>query len=535
MILRLNKIVVFAAIMLMLSPLLTVIGTNNTADPVYTPNTFGDDVGVTAGMTIKYVINELAFPAIPNVTISDLAGNQLYVKVMSVEDYDFGAGVIGKYINYGMGLLFQFDETITIGEGFTALDLVIPFGAATPCVTLGGVPHFNGTIPTTFFFLDDGWTIHELALESVGFTVNSGGSDFIATLDTGLGSVSLTYRKSDGILTDLHIENITLVGMDFTGMTFDLSFVSLETLDLDLTVGQEIELVTDIAHLAIEGTGDIYSMLNQSAIASITDEVASMEGQTLLKYVITDIEGLYYTADMYSYDFTTESLVKAPETYMFAGFLGGFQMDYIPLWETGMIYTDFYAPAITADYDIYTGYMVLFDTIVGVYLEDLLDFIPMTSTSGGLSYTINTLEGTFGVDQKKGYFFLTESLDINIDLETALSLPTPEGFLNPQVDPTIDINVILAQEGWVAYSESGILAGMRIKADIDATITSDFATISGMPTGTISIGFDFKVTNPDFNPPDPIKDGIFPGFTWLVSIPALLGIAAVGLIIRRRK
>jgi hypothetical protein len=535
MILRLNKIVVFAAMMLMLSPLLTVIGTNNTADPVYTPNTFGDDVGVTAGITIKYNINELAFPAIPNVTISDLVGNQLYVKVMSVEDYDFGAGVIGKYINYAMGLMFLSDETITIGEGFTALDLVIPTGAATPAITVGGVPHFNGTIPTTFFFLDDGWTIHELALESVGFTVNSGGTDFVATLDTGIGHVALSYRKSDGILNHLHIENVTLMGMNFTGMTFDITFNSMVTNALSLTVGQEIELVTDIAHLAIEGTGDIYSMLNQSAIASITDEVASMEGQTLLKYVITDIEGLYYTADMYSYDFTTESLVKAPETYLFAGFLGGFQAEQPPLWESGMIFTDFYAPAITADYDIYTGYAVLLDTIVGVYLEDILDIIPMTSTTGGLDYTINTLDGSFGIDQKKGYFFITQALDVNIDLSTALSLPLPDGFLNPQVDPTIDINAVLAEEAWIAYAEDGILAGMRIKADIDATITSDFATISGMPTGTISIDFDFKVTNPNYNPPDPIKGGIFPGFTWLVSIPALLGVAAVGLIIRRRK
>ncbi|MHA1122402.1 MAG: hypothetical protein ACTSPC_06280 [Candidatus Heimdallarchaeota archaeon] len=43
---RLNKIIVFTAMLLLLSPLLTVIGTNNTVDPVYTPNTFGDSVGV---------------------------------------------------------------------------------------------------------------------------------------------------------------------------------------------------------------------------------------------------------------------------------------------------------------------------------------------------------------------------------------------------------------------------------------------------------------------------------------------------------
>jgi len=532
MILRLNKIVVFAAMMLILTPLLTVIGTNNTIDPVITPNGFGDDVGVTAGMTIKYDINELAFPSIPNVTISDLAGNQLYVKVMSVEDHDFGSGVIGNWINYGMGLIFLTDETITIGEGFTALDLVIPTGAATPAIVTSGIPHFNVSYPFAFFFLDNDWTFHELALESVGFTVNSGGTDFIATFGSGPGSMSMTYRKSDGILTALHIEDIVIMGMDYTDMTFDLSFASVETKGLDITVGQEIALVADIAHLAVEGTGDIYSMLNTSMIDSYTDEVASMEGQTLLKYIITDVEGLYYTADVYSYDFTTESLVKATNEYMFMGFLGGYQIEEPPLWDTGMNFTNFYAPAITADYDIYGGYMVLFDTIVSIYLEDILSIIPTETT--GLDFTINTIDGQFGVEEKRGYFFLKESLDVNVDLSTVLALPALEGFLNPQVDPTIDINVILHQEGWIAYSESGVLAGIRVKADVDVTITSDYATITGMPTGTVSIDFDFKIVNPDYNPPDPIKGGIFPGYTWLVAIPALLAVAAIGLIKRRK-
>ena len=532
MILRLkNKIIVFAAMLLMLTPLLTVIGTNNVADPVVTPNTFGDDVGVTAGMTIKYDINELAFPAIPNVTISDLAGNQLYVKVMSVADKDFGSGVIGKWINYGMGLIFKTDETITIGEGFTALDLVIPTGSATPAITVGGVPHFNGTIPTSFFFLDDSWALHELALEAAGFEVENNVDDFTAHIAIGDGAMTANYRKSDGILAGIRIEDIYIMGMNYTDMIFDLAIASTETKGLDLTVGQEIELVADIAHLAVEGTGDIYSMLNTSMIDSYTDEIASMEGQTLLKYIITDIEGLYYTADVYSYDFTTESLVKAVDEYLFTGFLGGLETGISPLSGVGVIPTDIYAPVITADYDIYGGYLVLLDTIVGVYLEDILAVLPMTAT--GFDFTVNTIDGTFGVEEKKGYFFLKELIDVNIDITTVLTFPTPEGFLNPMVDPTIDINTVLHQEGWIAYSESGVLAGIRVKADVDLTITTDY-TISGMPTGTVSIDFDFKIINPDYNPPDPIKGGIFPGYTWLVAIPALLAVAAIGLIKRRK-
>ncbi|MHA1355478.1 MAG: hypothetical protein ACTSR1_09930 [Candidatus Heimdallarchaeota archaeon] len=52
---------------------------------------------------------------------------------------------------------------------------------------------------------------------------------------------------------------------------------------------------------------------------------------------------------------------------------------------------------------------------------------------------------------------------------------------------------------------------------------------------SITVEFDFKLVNPNYNPPDPIGRGFIPGFTWAIAIPALIGVAAFALFARKRK
>ncbi|MHA1212701.1 MAG: hypothetical protein ACTSSH_09590, partial [Candidatus Heimdallarchaeota archaeon] len=109
-----------------------------------------------------------------------------------------------------------------------------------------------------------------------------------------------------------------------------------------------------------------------------------------------------------------------------------------------------------------------------------------------------------------------------------------EGML-PQETATLGIDVSVFEEGWIGYAEDGILAGLRMNLDVNVELTTEYASLSPISAGTISIIFDFKLVNPDYNPPDPLGGGILPGFTWLVSIPAILSVAAIGAIIRKRK
>jgi hypothetical protein len=532
----LNKVLVVTALLLTITPLVALSGNTNSPEMIYTPDNFGDAVTVVPGTTIKYTINTLTLPTIENLTIGDLTNNELYVKVTDVQpNYEYVGGVLSNFIWFDIGLIFTTNVAISIGEGFTALDLVIPTGAATPAIGLAGVPHFNltGIEGPAIFVLDQGWASHTSIFTLMGFSIVTDDVDTLSVsyTENATSFLEMTWRKSDGLLTNLHISDIIFMGLNMDDIEVELTYKEDVFKGITLIPGEEIDLVSDISFLNIEGTGDIFSLLNTTEIDEIESTFTSMEDQTLMRFDILAVEGLYYTADVYAYDLDTQSLVDMG-TYEFCAFFGGFQ-EYgpPPLYEGGVTeYMHIVAPVITTDYDIYTGYMVLLDTIVGVYIDDILALLPDLTTMG---ITFNTIDGSFTVQEKKGFFYLKNSLDIDMTIEEEFTL-IPD-YMTIQVSPTISINPIISQEAWIAYHESGYLAGMRMFMSVDVSITSDYSTlVTGMPTGTVQMDLDFKVTNVNYNPPDPIGGGIIPGFTWLISIPAIFSVALI-VVIRRKK
>jgi len=523
--LKLNKVIIVTVLLLVLSPIVGIYGATTPDTETITPDLYGDSVGVVAGHTIKYTINELTLPEMDNLSFSNLAGNKLYIKVLAVADHEFDVGVNGDLIYYSMGLIFTTDVTLTIGEGITAFPFVIPSGSATPAISMTGVPHFNTTIgySPALFFLDDGWAFTNFALTSAGLTVTED-TTMLRAVGTG---IELEWRKSDGILTDLLLDNVVTPFGDFTGLLVDISLDTVELKGISLTVGQEITLNADIANLDISTTGDIGTLLNASAITEIENEINVIEGNTFITYEILEVEGLFYEASVTMYDFVTHSLVAANNTYVFNAFMGNIPIGLSPIYlSKGPAVVDFpvYAPVITNDWDIYGGYMVLLNDIIDVYMSQVLSLaidIP--------GVTFNNIEGNAKVLEKDGYMYMQE--EINIDLDASISdITLLSANYVPQETLELDLGVTIQEVGWMAYSSNGILAGTRVQLDIDASVE-----LQSVNYGTISVYFDFKLRNPDYNPPDPIGSGIIPGFTWLVAIPALIGAAAVGLIIRRRK
>ena len=156
-----------------------------------------------------------------------------------------------------------------------------------------------------------------------------------------------------------------------------------------------------------------------------------------------------------------------------------------------------------------------------------MDFLPTTAL-GGLS--LNTIDGDFFLSEKRDFKYFKESLNVDIDLELEQELSP----FDADMVLTFDIGATITQDGWLGYHESGVIAGLRLQLGATIEVTSDL-TVSGVPTGSITINLDYKIVNPDYNPPDPMGGGVIPGYTWIIAIPALLSLAAIGLISRRRK
>jgi hypothetical protein len=71
-----------------------------------------------------------------------------------------------------------------------------------------------------------------------------------------------------------------------------------------------------------------------------------------------------------------------------------------------------------------------------------------------------------------------------------------------------------------------------VRADVEF---ESYYTGNSSSTGTLEVHVDFKMRNPLYNPPELIQGGIFPGYTWIVAIPALFGITIVGVVYRKKK
>jgi len=529
------------SMMLLLLPALPSIGTTD-YEPVLESTDFDSSVGVQAGDLIYYDLTSFSLSDefdIPNVTLPDFAGNSLFVKVMNVEeDYYFGIDDTGTLIHYAMGLMFNEDEIFTLGEGALATNIIIPEGAATPAIVMNGLPHFNGTYGygPTQFFLNDDWADHQLHLEAIGFTVTSDDNVFEATQGDAEGEITASWRKSDGVLTYYLIDNYDMGVANYTGITIELQYDSMENNPLAVSVADNIGFAADILDVSITGTGDLWSAINQTEMDAQISQITAFEGKTLMKFVVTEIQGCYYLCDMYYYDPVTDALVLSPDQTMFNGFAGSISVSEPPLMGSlpsakgpSYSYSEGIGPWITPDWDIYEGQMKLYDTLIGVYFNDLIDFAEVPTDL----LTFTTITGNMELKEKSGYYYFRDAIDINID-QNILYSPVSTAPMVPQGIYDLGLNIIVEQESYICYTSTGVGAVIRLKADVTVTFYDDIPT-TGYSTGSITVNVDVKLRNPDYDPPELIGNNFIPGFGWLVAFPAIFSIALLTVIRRRRK
>ncbi|NHJ31360.1 MAG: hypothetical protein FK732_00715 [Asgard group archaeon] len=525
---RMNKSFILLTIMIMLSPALSVMGTS--VDKQIVPQAFDSSVGVVAGDTLYYNIDQLVLPPEvepENVTLPDFADNTVYVKVMWVDDdYEFTPGVNGYFINYAVGLIFEEDETITVGDGLISTDYIIPAGAATPSIVVEGVPHWNFTFGggPSLFFINNDYAEHATLLGAIGFTVTDTVDTFSATFVNGTGEISGTWRKSDGICTHLIYDDIYFMGQNFTGFTFEVSFNEKEYNPLPVTNGDVISFDVDIADISVDGTGDLYNELNQTILNSVTSEADSLVGETLMSVVVTEVRGCYYMADTYMYNFETGMLEKASEPTVFNGFFGSITTGDEPFYlEPSHGFSEGIAPAITPDWRIYEGYTILGDTIFGVYIDELMDAIDPPEDE----IIFHSIEAGLELKEKRNFYYFQEAANVQIENNMTYGVIMPEAAYLAGAIYTAE------QNGYLCYTDTGIGAAIYVRAVVDVEVYDDVGT--DYDTGTLHVEVDFKIRNPNYNPPEIINNNILPGFTWFIAIPTIIGLAAIGAIVRRRR
>ena len=536
---RMRRVFVLLALGILLLPVISIQGSDSNESMIITPTNLDSDVGVLDGDIFYYNIDKLTLPPeaeIDNVTLPDFSGNQIFVKVCYVEeDYLIDLGVTSTVIHYGIGFKFAKDTTFELDFSLLETDIVIPSGATTPSIQNLGYPHFGDydyTYPA-IFFLNNDWDSHVTALEALGFTVTNEAGELTAILFDEAGVVTLTWRKSDGVLTHLMIEDILFIDTDFTDTTIEISLAQKEARPLNIAAGDQILINLEQLDVEVEVSGEIAEFYDEDEINGEIALLKDLVGSPMIRLIVQDVYGVFYTCSAWVVDdIETGELVKTNDDIYFVGFQGLIIYDYTYLpgfnWED---YTDvgpIYLPAITPDWDIYEGYMVLGDTLLNVYIDTILNTLEIDEEY----QTINNIEFSFGFDKKRDYYYYQQSM--NEDYENNYYWLDPLSSLGTEDIYTTGSKTQINEQIYVAYHESGIFAGLRVKYDATTTYY-DHSGSSAIDTGTYHIEVDVKLQNPDFNPPDNFGGGFIPGFDWLIAIPAITAVTIYSIYLQRRK
>jgi hypothetical protein len=538
-VMRVNKLIVLLTIAAMLTPALSVFGVEKEIpdEILPTPNTvFNAPVGVVAGDLIYWDIVQLDVPEPPE-GMPDFAGNQIYMKILDVYEHEVAPGVDDKLIFFALGLKFLNDLAFTVGSPPLSTEMIIPAGSATPSVAISAVPHMNQTYGNgpLVVILNDAWNDHELIFEFMGFTVTNDVSTFSIHAENGTGVWDAEWRKSDGLCTSLLIDDIWFSGLNFTGGTVELAFNSIENNPLPLTVGDNIDLMLDNIDATVTGSGDMWDDINETAISEEIAEITEYEGIVVERLVVEEVHGTYYGCGVYIYNDNTEMLEKIPDALVI---FNGFQMCYQisePIqftWAPGVqFFGGIMSPWITPDWDIYEAQAKLLNTFIGVYITDIIQLMGINEEE--MMY--HSISGAFSMETKRGYHYFYEAIDWEIEENLTYTTSIFISILDLNQAYEEGYHQTVAQEGYMCYTDTGVWAALRVKAEIDVEVyDTNNATAEG--TGTMRINVDVKVRNPDYDPPDIIKGGgILPGFNWMIFIPALATITIATVIIRRRK
>jgi hypothetical protein len=452
------------------------------------------------------------------------------------EDAYLNATHDGTVVRYSLGLLFEEDEVFTIGEGALATNIIIPKGAATPAITLAAVPFFGGIggYGPSQFFLNDDWTEHAELLTLLGFTiVTNDATEFsVINIDPYGGILEGTWRKSDGVNTYYHIDGFNQTSMfDMTGVEIELSLNRKESNPLTATVGTSVSFTAEMLDIDVTGTGDLWTDVNQTELNSILDIYRGIEGNIFMTIVVTDVLGCYYVADTYMYNPMTEMLEKSSDPTLFNGFVGSIDVSMPPEPSIELakgISLNYFAgpgPIVTPDWDIYEGQMKLYDTLLSVYANDLLDLAEIPSEY----LTYNTLGGNLELEKDGDYYYFRELFGLNMDQ----NYESMSSVIIPNEVYSMGTNTLVEEEGYLCYHKTGIGAAIRFKADLTINYYAP-TTYTGGDTGSMTYSINIYLKNPLYNPKDLLGNKFIPGFTWLIAFPALFSIAIITIIRKRR-
>jgi hypothetical protein len=316
---------------------------------------------------------------------------------------------------------------------------------------------------------------------------------------------------------------------------------------------ETITLEMDSVKFTHDETGflkDIYEDIFDEMDGSLQDA----EGEDMFVFEVTKVEGCYYETDIEVYE------GEDSEGVWWNGFIGapGWKDDWMEgPWEDWYIYATggsgimpLAAPGITPDWDMWQASTLS--------VSSILEFVRKAVTSSeaedalaDIGITLNTFDIKYEMRGNKDYkfFYFTGEVDLEFDSTKYVDWPS-EDPEEPKADAKVNV------EAWIGYTADGLIVSIGVNLKVVANFeefpvgetynedTYEYET--DYNDGTMEMELNAEMVNKDIKDvPDPEnlpkdtegEDGngggiATPGFS---IIPALILVAAISVIIKRRK
>ncbi|MFQ5979782.1 MAG: hypothetical protein ACE5OZ_16755 [Candidatus Heimdallarchaeota archaeon] len=461
------------------------------------------------------------------------AGSKIYLKILRDET---SAELPANVFQTGMFFTLGSDLDVTFQPNFpnytdipsTLREITIPEGLAVPMgeqlswvAGSGFWPENNDSEnEDDYFFIPfyaENFDILAAVIESEGGTTIEN-SDSVLTVswedeDEGV-SLEMTWRKTDGLLTKFSIE-VTDGSQTIKGTAEHIGTED-RPLPSALSPGSTHTFLVENAELDIEVNDLLRSLLSGDQSdpdyepfneGTIEQEVNSMDGKTIMEFEVNSIDGVFYNGTPKVYDPETDNLTTLASWVVIDGFTGN-------IWDASDdAYDDdsssallqeeeegpldlpgFTTPAVTPDWEMWSGAVNGIGTLIG---EELLAFLRSSDFEDLL------LEGMQGDEDSLPITNLDYKVDIGVEWTTENSVHYASAFADfsgavevNDADSGLKVNVEVDAyaTGWVAFQDSGILAGAGVSGYGDVYGKMESGGLEGTAEGSVNV-FEIKIKN----------------------------------------
>jgi hypothetical protein len=502
----------------------------------------GSTIGVKVMQTFStkgaYLLNAFAilgkdivvpFPDSTPSTVTDIFGNDLTIPS--------GVGIsIGTEIP---GSSFTSFLNTATSDDYAGIPVYIePASTADYKAKLDAVPVSSGMTLTT-------------TDETDNFVVKFHAQDTNNTID-----VSLTWTKTGdnaGLFTKFDLSGTVKnnAGTDVS-IAFSFTFDHKDYNPLPdeiLNKQQQTISIEDIGFdLTYSGSlfDEAFMSFNTTAYNELRSQILDLKGESILRYSILDVQGLYYETRMDTKNFDTNSFSTGSPVW-FNGFTGwpmtsGYDSACAPGCSSGdfsgLGLIPLLAPGITPDWNIWEAN---YKTV-----SALSNIVTNTLTSSSVSSNLITLglkvdQFTNKIEMRQKdqfrYFYGESDAKISYDASQADIANRPSGF-----DGTEKVNVEVSGNSWSSYSDTGLTAGYGLTFNATADLTNIPFNSTFRGDGSISLGLVVKLKNdaftsvPNGSEASPVGGGgLLPGVPGFEFVPVFLVLVIIPLISRKRR